>query len=331
MKPWLEQNKAHFVELLKQQSLPHAIILSGVYGAGKTELASWLTNALLCQTLHTENLSNTVNFQEIPCLQCKSCNLYKQNTHPDHINIELATSSIGVDQIRSVSRFFEKTAQLATNQVVIIESAEAMTESAANALLKTLEEPTNNSYIILLVNDEQRLLPTIISRCRHIQLKPPTGNDLLSYLNKSEQSSQKEENQDPFLNLSHLSELNDEQINQEYINFSQCFVRFLIEKNQRMSLLTLLQENKNSISWLERTTINLIRAENRWLISLKVNGLSNDELLSFLTEHKEKLWQVYRLIKGYNKQRLTLVQLNTEYSLEKLLVDIWLIMNTVEE
>ena len=215
--------------------------------------------------------------------------------------------------------------------MVIIESAEAMTESAANALLKTLEEPTNNSYIILLVNDEQRLLPTIISRCRHIQLKPPTGNDLLSYLNKSEQSSQKEENQDPFLNLSHLSELNDEQINQEYINFSQCFVRFLIEKNQRMSLLTLLQENKNSISWLEGTTINLIRAENRWLISLKVNGLSNDELLSFLTEHKEKLWQVYRLIKGYNKQRLTLVQLNTEYSLEKLLVDIWLIMNTVEE
>ena len=328
MKPWLAQNKTHFVELLKQQSLPHAMILSGVNGAGKKELATWLSNTLLCQSLNTENINNIQNFQELPCKQCKSCNLYHQHTHPDHINIELTTASIGVDQIRKVSRFFEKTAQLATNQVVVIENAESMTESAANALLKTLEEPTNNSFIILLVNDEQRLLPTIISRCRHIQLKPPTGNDLLSYLDKDNDESA---NQDPFLNLSHLSELNDEHINQQYINFTECFIRFLIEKNQRMQLSSAIQQNENSINWLERTTINLMRAEAKWLRSIKVDGFSDDKLLAYLQQNKEKLWQVYLLIKRYNKQRLTLVQLNNEYSLEKLLVDMWVIMNAVED
>lgn len=328
MKPWLAQNKAHFLELLKKQSLPHAIILSGVDGAGKKELATWLSNTLLCQSLNTENINKIENFEELPCKQCKSCNLYHQHTHPDHINIELTTASIGVDQIRKVSRFFEKTAQLATNQIVVIENAESMTESAANALLKTLEEPTDNSFIILLVNDEQRLLPTIISRCRHIQLKPPTGNDLLSYLDKD---NRRNENQDPFLNLSHLSELNDDHINQQYLNFTECFIRFLIEKNQRMSLLAALQNSECSINWLERTIINLMRAEAKWLSNLKVDGFSDGQLLEYLQQNKEKFWQVYLLIKRYNKQRLTLVQLNTEYSLEKLLVDILVTMNMVEE
>lgn len=328
MKPWLAQNKTHFVELLKQQSLPHAIILSGVKGSGKIELANWLSNTLLCQSASTENFANIYNQQDIPCQQCKSCNLFHQVTHPDYIHIELVTSSIGVDQIRRVSRFFEKTAQLATNQVVVIESAESMTESAANALLKTLEEPTNNSFIILLVNDEQRLLPTIISRCRHIQLKPPVGRELLSYLQKGDGDKS---SQDKFLNLSHLSELNDDQQNQQYINFTECFIRFLIEKNQRMSLLATLQQNENSIHWLERTIINLVRAEAHWVTNFKVDGFSDDMLLEYLTDNKEKLWQVYLLIKRYNKQRLTLVQLNTEYSLEKLLVDIWIIMNAIEE
>ncbi|MDO6446054.1 DNA polymerase III subunit delta' [Colwellia sp. 1_MG-2023] len=328
MKPWLADNKAHFIELLKQQSLPHALIISGAHGAGKSELARWLSNTLLCQTLHTEPLQNLEGVADIPCRQCKSCNLYQQQTHPDHLNIELTTSSIGVDQIRNVSRFFEKTAQLATNQVVIIENAESMTESAANALLKTLEEPTNNSFIILLVNDEQRLLPTIISRCRHIQLKPPTGNELLSYLDNGHL---KKLNQDPFINLTHLSELSDNQLAQQYLKFSQCFIRFLIDKNQRLSLLAQLNDNENSINWLERVITNLMRAEASWLSHVNLDGLSDDNLLEYLTSNKEKLWQVYLLIKQFNKQRLTLVQLNAEYNVEKLLVDIWITMNAVEE
>ncbi|MDT0602124.1 DNA polymerase III subunit delta' [Thalassotalea castellviae] len=325
MKPWLADNKTHFIELLKQQSLPHAMIFSGVQGAGKTELARWLTNTLLCQTIQTEHLGSLENLQNIPCRQCKSCNLYLQQTHPDHINIELTSTSIGVDQIRNVSRFFEKTAQLASNQVVIIENAEAMTESAANALLKTLEEPTNNSFIILLVHDEQRLLPTIISRCRHIQLKPPTGNELLKYLDNQQAE------QDPFINLTHLSELKDEECAQQYFQFSQSFIRFLIDKSQRMTLLNQMNANENSVNWLERVITNLMRAETSWLNRLTVDGLSDEKLLEYLTDNKEKLWQVYLLIKQFNKQQLTLVQLNIEYRLEKLLVDIWITMNAVEE
>ena len=98
-----------------------------------------------------------------------------------------------------------------------------------------------------------------------------------------------------------------------------------------MQLLSAIQQNENSINWLERTTINLMRAEAKWLRSIKVDGFSDDKLLAYLQQNKEKLWQVYLLIKRYNKQRLTLVQLNNEYSLEKLLVDMWVIMNAVED
>jgi DNA polymerase-3 subunit delta' len=332
MKPWLANDKAHFLEQLKQRALPHAIILSGVKGAGKIELAQWLSNVLLCEKITTDylasinNFNNNGNFQNIPCQNCKSCNLHHQQTHPDLVSIELTSASIGVDQIRKVSRFFEKTAQLASNQVVVIEDAESKTESAANALLKNLEEPTDNSYIILLVNDEQRLLPTIISRCRHVQLKPPIGSDLLNYLNKSDTGGK-----DPFANLTHLSELCDENINQQYITVMNCFIHFLVKQNQRMTLLGLILENEDGIKWLERIIINLIRKQHQWHSQIEIDGFSNEMLLQFINNNKENIWQVYLLIKRYNKQSLTIAQLNKEYSLEKMLVEILAIMTVTEE
>lgn len=322
MKAWLASEQQALLRQIKQQTLPHAMIISGVAGAGKDQLAQWLAQALMCQYELLELPQAGMLFDESPleqpCGQCKSCNLFQQQTHPDSIAVELLGASIGVDQIRKVSRFFEKTAQLGTNQVVIIQNADKMTESAANALLKTLEEPTTHSFIILLVNDEQRLIPTIVSRCRHIQLKPPIGEELLAQIGQ--------QSRDPFVNLSHLPELSDPLKLEKYQEVSARFVSFIYQGNNRMALTDLLKTQDESLRWLEKTVIDLMRSHYHWHDTEYLQELNTQQLASFISVNQDKLWKIYQLINRFNKQQVTLMQFNKEFGLEKLLIDIQVMM-----
>jgi len=314
MKPWLIQEQQKLIKLIQKDALPHALIVSGVMGAGKGDLSHWLAKALICQ--------GELNSQQgmFPCQRCKACNLFDQQTHPDYKNIELVGSTIGVDQIRTVSRFFEKTAQLGLNQIVIIQDAEKMTESAANALLKTLEEPTANSYILLLVNDEQRLMPTIISRCRHIQIRPPVGDDLFK------QISQTSIVNEAFANLSHLPEMTDNEINSQYQSFVHDVLLYFYSSQQRMALVSKLLEIEHTSRWLEKVVVNLMRAHYQWLEQNVPSEINITEFSHFLLSKREQLWQVYQLICSYNKQQLTITQFNKEFGIEKLMVDIQSVM-----
>ena len=98
-----------------------------------------------------------------------------------------------------------------------------------------------------------------------------------------------------------------------------------------MRLLSLLLETNESVKWLEKIIITLIRQQQEWLPIFADDNLTDERLSQFLNNSKEKIWQVYLLIKGYNKQRLTLTQLNKEYALEKLLVDTLIVMNGAED
>jgi len=313
MTSWLVDDQNQLQKQLTSNTLPHAIIFSGVQGAGKLEIAQWLTNNLLCQQPTIDNQTALLT----ACKQCKTCHLISSQTHPDHSMIELKGSTIGVDQIRTVSRFFEKTAQLGQNQVVIINDAEKMTESAANALLKTLEEPTTNSFIMLLVKDTQRLLPTIISRCYQIKLSPPVGKELLAQLGQ--------QSNDAFINLSHLSELTDPQVKQQFQRLSIDYINFLISQNNRMGLVASLLSNEQSIRWLEKITVDLYR-DHQWKIIKQGTYLSEhfeqDVITQFINKNVESLWVIYKLISNCSKKLLLLTQVNKEYCLEKLLVDI---------
>lgn len=320
MKPWLDSHQTQLAEQIIQQSLPHAIIISGVAGAGKLVLAQWLSQALMCQQSQRSVRSTNNESVSLPCGSCKHCHLYQQQTHPDHLAVEASGATIGVEQIRAVSRFFEKTAQLAGNQVVVIDAADKMTESAANALLKTLEEPTAHSYIILLVSDEQRLLPTIISRCRHVQIRPPVGDALLKNIGQS--------SQDAFVNLTHLVELSDAQQYQAYRVIVDRFIDYLLSGQQRMALLSLLLENDNSLRWLEKITVDLVRSRYHWVELSLAEAIEPVSFTKFFNDKRDALYQVYQLINGYNKQVATLTQVNKELGLEKLLVDIHLAINT---
>lgn len=101
-----------------------------------------------------------------PCGQCQSCMLYQASNHPDLLEIGREGASVGVDEVRSISTFLSKTPHIAGRQLVIVYNADKMTESAANAVLKTLEEPSPNSYILLISGNKHNQVATIRSRCQ---------------------------------------------------------------------------------------------------------------------------------------------------------------------
>ncbi len=142
---------------LKQNRLSHAYLLSGMQGIGKTDFAREFATVLLCDN-------------KTACGKCRGCSLMRAETHPDFLFIEPQEKahSIKIDQIRELSEKLSRTAQCGGYQVVIISPADAMPVQAANALLKTLEEPTGN-VIFFLVDHQQHHLPTtIMSRCQKI-------------------------------------------------------------------------------------------------------------------------------------------------------------------
>lgn len=135
----------------------HAYLLHGPAGIGKRALADTLVAFLLCQ--HPEGGR--------ACARCKACQLLAAGTHPDYFQLEPEEPEkpIRVDQVRELVGFVVQTAQLGGRKVVLLEPAEAMNLNAANALLKSLEEPSGDTVLLLISHQPSRLLPTIKSRC----------------------------------------------------------------------------------------------------------------------------------------------------------------------
>ncbi|MFP2769450.1 DNA polymerase III subunit delta' [Oceanisphaera sp. KMM 10153] len=178
MYPWLSGQEQQLTALIRQQQLGHALLLKGVEGIGKRALAAALAQALLCQ--HTNVADNK---QGVACIHCHSCQLIKAGNHPDlHVIGGQQQRSIGVDAIRQLTQVLSESARLGHGKVAIIEQADKMTEAAANALLKTLEEPAGEATLLLTSAHPERLLPTIRSRCQQWLLPVPESDVVLRWL-----------------------------------------------------------------------------------------------------------------------------------------------------
>ena len=116
-----------------------------------------------------------------PCGKCQGCQLFSASSHPDFHQV-MSEKQIGVDAIREAINKLVGTAQLSGNKVLVIHDANRMTDSAANALLKTLEEPTKHTYLILQCDSLQGMLPTILSRCEKVNLNPPDSHACIEWL-----------------------------------------------------------------------------------------------------------------------------------------------------
>lgn len=170
MLPWLETTWQQLTSLLSRDQLAHAILLTGPNGIGKSSLANSLADAILC-TATTR-----------PCGQCKSCLLRRAGNHPDLLVLDSSATTIGVDAVRQLSHFLHGSAQQQANKVVLLTYAEKLTESAANALLKTLEEPPRHSFIVLTSASAQMLPATVLSRCQKWPLAAQFGDNALQWL-----------------------------------------------------------------------------------------------------------------------------------------------------
>nr|WP_233096810.1 MULTISPECIES: DNA polymerase III subunit delta' [unclassified Pseudomonas] len=148
----------------------HAYLLHGPVGIGKRALAERLMARLLCQ--QPAGLE--------ACGHCKSCLLLKAGSHPDNyvLEPEEADKAIKVDQVRDLVSFVVQTAQMGGRKVVLIEPVESMNINAANALLKSLEEPSGDTVLLLVSHQSSRLLPTIRSRC--VQQACPLPSEAMS-------------------------------------------------------------------------------------------------------------------------------------------------------
>ncbi|HEY6611455.1 MAG TPA: DNA polymerase III subunit delta' [Pseudomonas sp.] len=161
-------------QLSRRERYAHAYLLHGPAGIGKRALAERLAGLLLCRAPAASDA----------CGQCKACLLLRAGTHPDLFELqpEEADKPIRVDQVRELVDFVGQTAQLGGRKLVLLEPAEAMNLNAANALLKSLEEPSGDTVLLLVSHQPSRLLPTIRSRCQQQACPLPGAEAARSWL-----------------------------------------------------------------------------------------------------------------------------------------------------
>ena len=144
-------------------AMPHALLFLGAEGVGKSSTAQALAQALNCEQRQTD---------QDACGHCRSCRMFTAGGHPDFLQIkpsgEGGQPQIKIEQIRELRRQLGYPPLAGNWRVVLLKPAETLNEAAANALLKTLEEPPVGNVLILTAIGERDLLPTIVSRCRRL-------------------------------------------------------------------------------------------------------------------------------------------------------------------
>jgi DNA polymerase-3 subunit delta' len=180
--PW--QHAAARDALAQRASWPHALLLHGPRGIGKHALALAFAQGLLCERPRADGLA---------CGECAGCRYAMGGQHPDLMRLEqvtlddetdelVAVDSITIDRVRALIDFVQLSSHRQRAKVAVIAPAERMNVNAANALLKTLEEPPPGTYLILVSHQPGRVPATVLSRCRKLAAPQPTADEARAWL-----------------------------------------------------------------------------------------------------------------------------------------------------
>jgi DNA polymerase III subunit delta' len=185
--PWHRSELQRLVE--EGERLSHALLIRGPKGIGKLDFAQALAKALLCEQPHQQGMA---------CGRCSACAWVEQRSHPDFRLVEpeslaepedeeggdkkKASVQIGVDQVRALAELVNLSSHRGRAKIIVVHPAEALNPSAANALLKSLEEPPPATYFLLVSHRWHQLLGTIKSRCRQVVLPLPDRETARAWL-----------------------------------------------------------------------------------------------------------------------------------------------------
>ncbi|MBW7469997.1 DNA polymerase III subunit delta' [Marinobacter sp. F4218] len=167
--PWHKRAWSAVQHRLSEGRLPHALIITGERGVGKRAWAEAVAGLLLC-----DSPADQAPGEPVACGRCKQCELYAASSHPDvRVYAPEKSRMVKVDQIRALSTFAVASPQVAKRKVAIIDRADQLNINAANALLKTLEEPLPDVTLLLLQESGRPVLPTVRSRCQTLTIPTP--------------------------------------------------------------------------------------------------------------------------------------------------------------
>jgi DNA polymerase-3 subunit delta' len=173
--PWLHPAQQRLRAAHALERLPHSLLLLSTPGLGAEHLANWLTALTLCESRDRR-----------PCGVCASCQLLRADSHPDShiVRLEEDAQQIKVDQVRGLIESLSLKSYRGGYKVGVIEGAESLNANGANAFLKTLEEPTADTVLIMIAAPSHRLPATIASRCLRLTLSPPPTELAIEWLQR---------------------------------------------------------------------------------------------------------------------------------------------------
>lgn len=180
--PWLRPDFEKLVASYQAGRGHHALLIQALPGMGDDALIYALSRYLLCQQPQGHK----------SCGHCRGCQLMQAGTHPDYYTLapEKGKNTLGIDAVREVTEKLNEHARLGGAKVVWVTDAALLTDAAANALLKTLEEPPAETWFFLATREPERLLATLRSRCRLHYLAPPPEQYAVTWLSREVTMSQ---------------------------------------------------------------------------------------------------------------------------------------------
>jgi DNA polymerase-3 subunit delta' len=161
---WVAGEMATLAQTFRAGRLPHALLIHESAGGGGEWLAIWAAQLVLCQRPERQ-----------PCGACVGCRRVASLQHPDLMLLRATEDSrqIRIEQVRELTAELALTSHAGGYKVALVTPAEALNRFAANALLKTLEEPPARTLLILVTTQPSRLPPTVLSRCQRLRLRAP--------------------------------------------------------------------------------------------------------------------------------------------------------------
>jgi len=160
---------------VNNNKVPHAYLFSGLAGIGKKLVAMRLAKSLQCEAKDNK-----------PCDRCLPCKKVEDGNHPDISVVEADGQFIKVEQIRQLQKKLGYKPFEGKATVCVIDGADKLNISAANSLLKTLEEPPAQTHLILIAENIRMVIPTILSRCQRINFSPLPAEEVEEILKKDE-------------------------------------------------------------------------------------------------------------------------------------------------